>query len=277
MPIIYRNFEIRGFKVVRFFLPVIILVFVGTSACRVEIGLGTAAVQNSSLVTPLTLLNKTPAILPRATVTDVTEVEIISTSDLPAEDPPQIVDNSTPAFIKSTLIPTSSTKLNLNYETLLNTPTPQSILPAQSPPNRIIIPAISLEAPVEAVGWDIIKQETTDTTIWIVPENAAGWHQNSTLPGHGGNIVLSGHHNVGSEVFRDLVNLKKGDEIILQADDRVYTYKVTDHFILPERGVSEEQRHQNAQWIMPTTDERLTLVTCWPYNDNSHRLIVIAQ
>jgi sortase A len=167
--------------------------------------------------------------------------------------------------------------LNLNGEAPLNTPAPQSALPAQSPPNRIIIPTIALESPIEAVGWDIIKQGTTDTSTWIVPENAAGWHQNSTLPGHGCNIVLSGHHNVGSEVFRDLVNLKKGDEIILQADGHDYSYKVTDHFILPERGVSEEQRHQNAQWIMPTTDERLTLVTCWPYNDNSHRLIVIAQ
>lgn len=97
------------------------------------------------------------------------------------------------------------------------------------------------------------------------------------MPGHGDNIVLSGHHNLGAEVFRNLVNLKKGDEIILQADGHDYRYKVTDHFILPERGVSEEQRQQNARWIMSTTDERLTLVTCWPYNDNSHRLIVVAQ
>jgi sortase A len=36
-------------------------------------------------------------------------------------------------------------------------------------------------------------------------------------------------------------------------------------------------RLQNAQWIQPTTDERLTLVTCWPYNDNSHRLIIVAR
>jgi sortase A len=89
--------------------------------------------------------------------------------------------------------------------------------------------------------------------------------------------VLSGHHNMGTEVFRYLVDLKKGDEIILQADGRDYHYTVVDHFVLPERNVSAEQRQQNAQWIMPTTTERLTLVTCWPYSTNTHRVIVIAK
>jgi sortase A len=110
-----------------------------------------------------------------------------------------------------------------------------------------------------------------------VPENAAGWHANSALPGHGSNVVLSGHHNLGAEVFRYLVDLEVGDQIILQADGRDYPYTVTDHFILPERGIPAEQRQQNAQWILPTVDERVTLVTCWPYSDNSHRLIVIAK
>ncbi|HID54608.1 MAG TPA: sortase, partial [Anaerolineae bacterium] len=32
-----------------------------------------------------------------------------------------------------------------------------------------------------------------------------------------------------------------------------------------------------AEWIMPTEDERITLVTCWPYTDNTNRLIVVAQ
>ena len=89
--------------------------------------------------------------------------------------------------------------------------------------------------------------------------------------------MLSGHHNLGTEVFRYIVDLKPGDRVILHAYGRDYDYVVTDRFILAERGVSEEQRRQNAQWIMPTTIERLTLVTCWPYTDNSHRVIVVAK
>lgn len=259
----------------RFFWPVIILVFIGTSACRVEIGVG-AQTQKSLPDTSLTLLNNTPVMLPTLSVTNVAQVEITLTPNPPSEVSPQAETKLTGISIQPTFTPTSLSELDSDNEPI-DTPRPQSIPPAQSPPSRIVVPTIGLDAPVETVGWDIIKQGKTDASVWVVPEKAAGWHQNSSLPGHGGNVVLSGHHNVGSEVFRNLVNLKKGDEIILQADGHDYYYKVTDHFILPERGVSEEQRQQNAQWIMPTTDERLTLVTCWPYSDNSHRLIVIAQ
>jgi sortase A len=41
--------------------------------------------------------------------------------------------------------------------------------------------------------------------------------------------------------------------------------------------VSEEKRLENARWIGPFPDERLTLVTCWPYTNNTHRVIVIAK
>jgi sortase A len=38
-----------------------------------------------------------------------------------------------------------------------------------------------------------------------------------------------------------------------------------------------EVRIANAKWIQPTSDERLTLVTCWPYTNNTHRLIIVAR
>jgi LPXTG-site transpeptidase (sortase) family protein len=36
-------------------------------------------------------------------------------------------------------------------------------------------------------------------------------------------------------------------------------------------------RQANARWIGPFNDERLTLVTCWPYTNNTHRVIVVAK
>jgi hypothetical protein len=39
---------------------------------------------------------------------------------------------------------------------------------------------------------------------------------------------------------------------------------------------SLEIRLDNGRWILPTEDERLTLVTCWPEDSNSHRLIIVA-
>lgn len=152
-----------------------------------------------------------------------------------------------------------------------------ALIPALSAPDRIIVPTINLDSSVEKVGWSVIEHNGVPISTWVIPENTVGWHLNSALPGHRGNVVLSGHHNLGGEVFRNLVDLKSGDRIILRADDRDYHYAVTDHFIVLERGASDEQRHQNAQWIMPTVDERITMITCWPYVDNSHRLIVVAK
>ncbi|NJN53320.1 MAG: sortase [Anaerolineae bacterium] len=73
-----------------------------------------------------------------------------------------------------------------------------------------------------------------------------------------------------------MVELEEGDEIIVYGLTRPYTYTVSTVEILPERDQSLAVRIENASWINPTEDKRLTLVTCWPYEDNSHRLVVVA-
>ena len=44
-----------------------------------------------------------------------------------------------------------------------------------------------------------------------------------------------------------------------------------------ERFAKPEQRVENAGWVLPTDDERLTLITCWPYESNTHRLVLVAK
>ena len=88
--------------------------------------------------------------------------------------------------------------------------------------------------------------------------------------------MLDGHHNIYGEVFRYLVDLKPGDTIQLWAGDQAREYVVSLLKILPEKGQPLEVRLKNARWIQPTEDERLTLITCWPYESNTHRLIVVA-
>jgi sortase A len=90
-------------------------------------------------------------------------------------------------------------------------------------------------------------------------------------------MVLSGHHNILGQVFRYVVNLKVGDPITIYAGGTAYNYRVTDSFIVPDKYVSAQQRIENGKWIGPFPDERLTLVTCWPYTNNTHRVIVIAK
>jgi sortase A len=148
--------------------------------------------------------------------------------------------------------------------------------PAQSPPTRIVAPAIGLDSPVVPVGWHVEDSDVGARVVWDVASYAAGWHSNSAYPGNNGNVVLSGHNNVAGEVFRYLVDLKEGDEIRLYVEDTLYPYEVAGKVLLEEKGMASEVRRQNAQWIAPTDHERLTLVTCWPYSTYTHRLIVVA-
>ena len=146
--------------------------------------------------------------------------------------------------------------------------------PSGDIPTRIVIPSIDLDAPIETMGWSTVD----GVSMWDLPDHfAAGWLKTSALLGQPGNTVLDGHHNIAGKVFQHLVDLKAGATIEIEANSQVYFYRVTTLHILPERDQPMEVRLQNAQWIQPTTDERLTLVTCWPYNDNSHRLIIVAR
>ncbi len=158
-------------------------------------------------------------------------------------------------------------------------PSPTSPPPAEEPPTRIVAPAIELDAQVLPMGWELTDQDGTLRSEWVVPEKAAGWHINSAQPGHEDNVVLSGHHNIAGKVFRYVVDLEPGDEITLYVKDTPYVYIVAEKYILKEAGMPLRVRQKNAQWIMPTGDERLTLVTCWPYEwpGNSHRVIVVAR
>jgi sortase A len=150
-------------------------------------------------------------------------------------------------------------------------PTPST---AGTAPTRIVIQAIQLDAPVETVGWHVER----GASVWDVPDrHAAGWLKTSAPAGQPGNTVLDGHHNIKGEVFRYLVNLKPDDAIDLYAGGKVYHYAVTEKHILPDRDQPLQVRIANAQWIQPTADERLTLVTCWPYTNNTHRLIIVAR
>lgn len=145
---------------------------------------------------------------------------------------------------------------------------------ARPAPTRIVIAAINLDAPIEPVSWS----EANGVSMWDIPNHfAAGWLKTTAPIGSAGNTVLDGHHNMAGEVFRHLVDLKAGDRIEVYSNDRGFSYQVTALHILPDRDQPIEVRRQNALWIQPTLDERLTLVTCWPYTTNTHRLIVVAR
>lgn len=161
------------------------------------------------------------------------------------------------------------------------TPVAEAVPPAQGQPNRLVIPAIDLDTAIVDVGWEVVERGAQRTTEWQTADNAAGRHLNSARPGEMGNVVLSGHHNTKGEVFRGISEQKLaiGDVIYLyDAQGQRYTYRVTEVTEpLLEVGASEAQRLANARYIQPTSDARVTLVTCWPYWTNTHRIVVVGE
>jgi len=145
------------------------------------------------------------------------------------------------------------------------------------PPDRIIIDKIMLDAPVKIAQAINVTLDNQEVTQFLVPEEfAAGWHEGSATLGAAGNTVISGHHNAFGEVFKDLVNLETGDRITLLSGSTEFDYVITNKMILSEKNEPLEVRIENGRWILPSDDERLTLVTCWPKNSNTHRLILVA-
>lgn len=145
-------------------------------------------------------------------------------------------------------------------------------------PTALQIPAIGLETAVEGKGWQRkLGRDGNAYSEWEDVRYAVGWHLNSATPGETGNIVLSGHNNIYGAVFRDLWRLRAGAEIYLYTGNERHTYVVDQVSVMPEHNATAEQQAETASYIVQTADQRLTLVSCWPPNSNTHRIFVVAH
>lgn len=156
---------------------------------------------------------------------------------------------------------------------------------SQPPAERLLIPSLGLDVPVVEVSWNVVFTAGTWQSVWQTANSAAGHHRNSANPGEAGNVVISGHHNTQGKVFREVSEIGQpgmafgiGDEIVLIAQDgQQYTYVVVQWERFQEEAISVEERRAHARFLSPTADATLTLVTCWPYESNSHRVVVVAK
>jgi len=144
-------------------------------------------------------------------------------------------------------------------------------------PTHLTIPSIGVDTGVVTVDASPTRVDGQAVAIWDVPGDAVGHHASSANPGEGENVVLNGHDDLGSAVFRDLWRVQPGAVITVRAGDVTWRYHVETVRAPQEIGVPLAQRLENARYIEPTGDERLTLISCWPAGTNDHRIIVIAR
>lgn len=91
----------------------------------------------------------------------------------------------------------------------------------------------------------------------------------SASPGSAGNIIISGHRDTH---FSFLQDLKAGDPLQLQSDNKTASYQVSDIIIIDKTKVD----------VIPTdSNNKLVLITCYPFDaiqaGGSLRYIVIAK
>lgn len=107
---------------------------------------------------------------------------------------------------------------------------------------RIEIPRIKVSATV--------REGSDDKTL----KRAAGHIPNTSLPGEDGNVGIAAHRD---SFFRNLRNIKEGDEIRMVTTWGTYRYEVHSLKIVTPNDVHV---------LNPGPEPLMTLVTCYPFN-----------
>jgi sortase A len=157
------------------------------------------------------------------------------------------------------------------------TPTTQPAAIIMPPPDHISIPAVGIDTAVTEVAATDSEIDGQVVFEWQVADWVAGHHATSANPGEQGNIVIAGHDDVRGEVFRGLHDIAVGDDIIVSSAAGTFNYRVAEVHLRLYEGASLEDRVAVGVFAGPMPEERLTLITCWPYQVDTHRLIVVAK
>jgi len=237
----------------------------------VALGTSWLPVYGAGAGVPPTLISRlAPPLAPAPTSVAPAGTAVILPTPLPDEYFPDTAEIQQSGFGPAALLPQSPSDTDQPAEKA------RAAGPAD-PSTYLEIPAIGVNAPIRSVGLLELEEDGQRYRQWQVPNDyAVGWHASSAALGSDGNTVLNGHNNVHGAVFRNLVELELGDEIIAYEDGQAYTYQVAHREVLEEKDQPLDVRLDNAKWMFPTADERLTLISCWPDTGASHRVIVVA-
>ena len=125
---------------------------------------------------------------------------------------------------------------------------------------RIEIPAIRVDLP--------IFHGSTSSVL----NRGVGHMPHTSLPvgGYGNHSILTAHTGlVRSRLFTDLVDLPVGEIFVITVANRRLAYEVVDRNIVLPHQIEGLQTYADRDLV--------TLVTCYPYGHNTHRLLVLGE
>jgi sortase A len=135
---------------------------------------------------------------------------------------------------------------------------------------HLYIPKIKVDVPI------VPNVDGGSETAYLAAlENGVAHFQGTALPGEGSNIFIFGHSSYYAAkpgnyktVFAQLDQLKIGDEITVSLNNQKYVYIVSS---------IKKVNPSDVQYLQPTPEEQLSLMTCYPPGTTKYRLIVIAK
>lgn len=130
--------------------------------------------------------------------------------------------------------------------------------------NPTVIPgdAIALLR-IPAFGSDYEVPILSGTELSVL-DRGVGHYTETAMPGEVGNFAVAGHRVTHGEPFRHLLELNKGDQIIVETRDRIYTYVMDDspsNLTVNDTEtwvLDPDPQHPGAQ----ATEATMTLTTC---------------
>lgn len=171
-----------------------------------------------------------------------------SDGSLPAEEDIQAVQVQLPTFEDPFIAP---------GEDISATPVPTPLSSPTAIRAHLVIAGVNINMPVFLGD----TEKTLNKGGWLFPT--------TSRPERGGNSVIFGHRYMyrppKSNTFWNLDKVKIGDEMVLYWQGKEYKYKVFEKKIVEPNDLSV---------IQPTSDSRLTIITCTPLFSTKQRLVV---
>ncbi|MDD9272050.1 sortase [Paenibacillus sp. GCM10023248] len=153
-------------------------------------------------------------------------------------------------------------------------PSPQAALPSDKPVKPVVMQAAAKPTPMPKNVEGVLKIEKinlklpilTDATVKNLKVSVASI-ANTGKPGEVGNYAIAGHRNLTyGKNFNRLDEVEAGDVIEVETGSKQFVYIV-----------------EEKQYVLPTdisvlkgngTDKEITLITCHPMDNPTHRLII---
>lgn len=175
----------------------------------------------------------------------------------------------------SAALPTAAATL---VPSVTATPIPSPTAPPRtSIPGRQEIPQdTTLFIPTAGI-FSYVVQAYLDGTSWDISQlrSNAGHLEGTPWVDQPGNVVISGHVELSTGqpgIFASLIDLEIGDVVTVRSNEVDYVYVISEIY---------NTRPDDLQPLMPTTTDRLTLITCNSYdflsNTYQERVIIVAE